>query len=287
MKITIVGFGKVGSALAVELSASGNTVIAVIDKSKEKLKRVSKTINIGITSSVLNQDIVKRSDIIIISLKDDDLLNYMSKISKIDFKGRILVHTSGVLTSDVFSSLKVKKSLVASMHPAQTFNKLSISNNHLLRGIYFGMEGGSEAIRSLKMIIRGLKSKSVTFAKNKKSLYHLGCVVSSNFLAANFYLLKLFSKELCISEKKFTEIMFPLFSTTANNLFKDGVIGSLTGPVIRGDITTIKTHINLLHSKFPNFVEYYKVVSKILTEVSFKQNKHFNHKKITEILNNE
>lgn len=287
MRITIVGLGKVGSALAIELTKSGKTVFAVIDKKKEILKRVSNASKIKIASSALTQDIVNRTDIIIISIKDDDLVNYILKIRNIDFEDKILVHTSGVLTSEVFSSLKVKKSLVASMHPAQTFTKLSISNNHLLRGIYFGLEGGSEAIKVLKMLIKVLNSNSVIFSKSKKSLYHLGCVVSSNFLAANFYVLKLFSKELGISEKKFTKIMFPLFSTTAKNIFKDGVIGSLTGPVIRGDITTIKTHINLLHSKFPNFIEYYKVVSNILTKVSLKQNKQFNHKKITDILNNE
>lgn len=287
MRISIVGAGKVGTALALELYESGMTITSMIDVTTSKAKKLSKACNIHIINTELNQEIVDKSDIVIISIKDDDLLNYVSKIRNIDFKDKFLVHTSGVLTSDVFSTLKIKKRFTASMHPAQTFNRISTTNNHLLRGIYFGVEGGPEAVLKLKKIIKELKSKVFIIPKSKKPLYHLGCVVSSNFIAANFYVLKLFSKDLGISEKMFSEILRPLFNTTANNLFKGGVIGSLTGPVTRGDINTLKTHINLLHSIFPNFVEYYKVVSKVLTEISVKQNNKLNHKKIREILNDE
>lgn len=286
MRITIVGAGKVGSALAIELHKSGHKINVIVDSSKPRAQKISKLCKCDKVSDYLSQEIVSTSDIVIISIKDDDLIKYINNLISIDFKNKILVHTSGVLTSDIFYSLKVKKRDVASFHPAQTFSRVSIRNNNFLKGIFFGIEGGSEAIRILKKITKGLQSRTIVLSKNKKSLYHLGCVVSSNFLVANFYVLKLIAGELGISEKNFSEILYPLFSTTVKNLHLFGVNGSLTGPVSRGDIKTIETHLSLLHSKFPKYVEYYKTVSLILSEVSAKQNNKINYKRISKIINN-
>ena len=85
----------------------------------------------------------------------------------------------------------------------------------------------------------------------------------------------------------FLDILKPLFYNTAKNIHTSGVSESLTGPVSRGDINTINSHLNLLHRKFPKYVEYYKVTSKVLTEVARIKNKDINFKKIAELLKNE
>ncbi len=142
MRITIVGAGKVGSALAIELHKSGHKINVIVDSSKPRAQKISKLCKCDKVSNNLSQEIVSTSDIVIISIKDDDLIKYINKLISIDFKSKILVHTSGVLTSDIFHSLKVRKRDVASFHPAQTFSRVSIRNNNFLKGIFFGIEGG-------------------------------------------------------------------------------------------------------------------------------------------------
>ncbi len=285
MNITIIGAGRVGSAFAIELFNKGYKIHAIIDKSKIKASRLSKFVDCETSVKVLSQNTADNSDLILLSMKDDDLIKFYSEVKHINFKGRVLVHTSGLLTSEIFKRYKVYKKDCASFHPAQTFPKVSYRNNHYLKGIYFGIEGGERATKLLKSISKRLGSNNIILNKNKKSLYHLGCVISSNFMIANFYILKEFSSTLGISEKRFFNVLKPLFTQTAQNLHKEGVIGSLTGPIIREDIQTIQAHLDLLHGKFPKFVEYYKTASTILSEVSIKQNKKFNDKLILEILN--
>ncbi len=285
MNITIIGAGRVGSAFAIELFNKGYKIHAIIDKSKIKASRLSKFVDCKTTFNVLTQRIVENSDLILLSIKDDDLMKFYREVKDIDFKGRVLAHTSGLLTSEIFKRYIVYKKDCASFHPAQTFPKVSYRNNHYLKGIYFGIEGGERASKLLKNISKRLGSNNIILNKNKKSLYHLGCVISSNFMIANFYILKEFSSAFGISEKRFYNVLKPLFTQTAENLHKEGVLGSLTGPIIREDIRTIQAHLDLLHGKFPKFVEYYKMTSKILSEVSRKQNKNFNVKLISEILN--
>jgi predicted short-subunit dehydrogenase-like oxidoreductase (DUF2520 family) len=285
--VTIIGVGKVGSALAIELSAARFNIVTLIDKNPPRLRKIKTKCRCKDVRSVIGADVIGKSDVIIICLKDDNIQKYIKEISKFNFKGKILLHTSGLLTSDIFKPLKTVGTNIGSFHPAQTFSKLSFTNNKLLTGIYFGIEGGKNAVSFIKKAADKLKSGYVIIPKNKKALYHLSCVVSSNFLIANFYLLKLFSKSLKLSESKFLEILKPLFYNTAKNIHSIGVSDSLTGPVSRGDTNTINSHLNLLHGKFPKYVQYYKATSRLLTEVAGIKNKRINLKKISELLKNE
>ncbi|MFZ4590629.1 MAG: Rossmann-like and DUF2520 domain-containing protein [Ignavibacteria bacterium] len=285
--VTIIGVGKVGSALAIELSAAGFNIVTLIDKNLPRLRKIKSKCRCKDVRASLKEDVIGKSDVIIICLKDDNIQKYITEISKFNFKGKIILHTSGLLTSDIFKPLKVAGVNIGSFHPAQTFSKLSLTNNKLLTGIYFGIEGGKNSICFIKKAAAKLKSGYVIIPKNKKALYHLSCVVSSNFLIANFYLLKMFSKSLKLTESKFLEILKPLFYNTAKNIHSIGVSDSLTGPVSRGDTNTINSHLNLLHGKYPKYVQYYKATSMLLTEVAGIKNKDINFKKISELLKNE
>jgi predicted short-subunit dehydrogenase-like oxidoreductase (DUF2520 family) len=285
--ITIIGVGKVGSALAIELNRAGFTIKTLIDRNIARLKKIKSKCDCNYLQLSLSQEVITKTDVLIVCLKDDEIHNYIKSIRKFNFKGKILLHTSGLLTSDVFKPLNTGKINKGSFHPTQTFTKISYTNNKLLAGIYFGIEGGKNALSFIKKSSAKLKSNYVIIPADKKALYHLSCVVSSNFLIANFYLLKMFSKSLKISEKKFLDILKPLFYNTAKNIHYYGVLDSLTGPVSRGDTRTIKSHLNLLHRKFPKYVQYYKTTSRLLTEVSGIKNRDINFKKVSELLKNE
>lgn len=284
MNITIIGAGKVGSALAIELFDKGYKIFGIVDKSRAKARKLGKVCDCNEIFSSVTQKTVNNSDLILLSISDDDLTEYHKVVKDIDFKGRMLAHTSGLLTSEIFKDYDVYRKDSASFHPVQTFPVISYKNNNFLKGIYLSIEGGERALKVIKGIIHKLGSNEISLSRNKKSLFHLGCVISSNFTVANFYILKEFSRELGISEKKFLNVLNPLFVKTVENINKKGVIGTLTGPVVRGDITTIQSHIELLHGKFPKFVEYYKHSSKILSEISVKQNMKVNIKRILDIL---
>lgn len=284
MKVSIIGAGKVGTSFAVELRKAGYIISTITDKSIVKAGKAAKASLCPVALKKFNREAAEKSDLIIISVKDDELKEYYREVKDIDFRGKILVHTSGIHTSEIFRNYKVFSKDSASFHPAQTFPKVSYLNCNYLKNIYFAVEGGKRAAGILSKIARRLNSKTIVLNRNNKALFHLSCVVSSNFLAANFYLLKEFSKVLGVEEKKYYEILKPLFTATAENIHGSGVVGNLTGPVLRGDVKTVSSHLGLLHRKFPDFLEYYKSVSRILTEVSEKQNKNFNYKKITDLL---
>ena len=185
MRVTIIGAGKVGSALAIELFYKGYKICGIVDISRAKARKLGKVCDCNEIFSSLTQKTVNNSDLILLSISDDDLTKYHKIVKNINFKGRILSHTSGLLTSEIFKDYNVYRKDSASFHPVQTFPVISYRNNNFLKGIYVGTEGGKSALKVIKGIIRKLGSTEILLKKKKKPLFHLGCVISSNFLIAS------------------------------------------------------------------------------------------------------
>jgi predicted short-subunit dehydrogenase-like oxidoreductase (DUF2520 family) len=275
MKISIIGIGNVGSAFAIELKRSGYDIVCLVDKSQAKANKIGKIIGCRNIYSIIDNPFISESDLILICVRDSDIKKAAEGLIKVKTgKSTVIAHTSGVLPSEILSPAGAKSDNIASFHPIQTLPFISKKDNKFLSGIYFGLEGGLPAVRKLKQIVRKLKSKYILIPSDKKTEYHLSCVLASNFVIANFYLSAELSKSLGISEKKLFESQKPLLMKTIDNIQKYGVVKSVTGPVSRGDMETVQNHLDLLHSKFPNFVEYYKQASVILSDVSRKKNKN-------------
>ncbi|MDD5361580.1 MAG: DUF2520 domain-containing protein [Ignavibacteria bacterium] len=274
MKISIIGIGNVGSAFAIELKRTGNEIISLVDNSTVRAKKIGKIIGCNNVFNCISNPFIPKSDLILICVSDRDIKGIAAELKKAGtLKDTVIAHTSGVLPSAILKSSGIKSANIASFHPIQTLPYISMKDNKLLSGIYFGIEGGPSAVRKLKNLVKKLKSKYIMIPSDKKSEYHLSCVLASNFVIANFYLSANLSKSLGIPEKKLFDSQKPLLMKTIENIREYGVVKSVTGPVERGDIDTVKKHLDLLHSKFPNFVEYYKQVSVILSDVSRKKNK--------------
>jgi len=53
----------------------------------------------------------------------------------------------------------------------------------------------------------------------------------------------------------------PLIEGTLSNIGKVGVQKALTGPIARGDVKTVKTHIEEIGLKKPEFLALYKTLA--------------------------
>jgi predicted short-subunit dehydrogenase-like oxidoreductase (DUF2520 family) len=253
-KVCIIGFGKVGTSVAYEFTDIGYDIQDIIISKTSHTNKLQNEANWKY-SSAINSKIIQRNNIFVFCLKDDNLQKYITKLKKYDFKEKYLLHTSGILTSNIFKALKIEKSKIASFHPIQTFNKISGYNRKLLNKIYFGFEGGAKIKLLLKSAVKKLNSKIIIIKPENKSLYHLICVFASNFLIAYLNVLNKISKSVFIEHQNQFDILKPLIQNTLNNLFNDGFIKSLTGPHIRNDVETVKSHLIILKKRFPEFID--------------------------------
>ena len=113
MKITFVGSGNVAWHLSDILQKNGNEIVEVWSKSEENARLLASKLNCNIISGLSE---LKSTDLIIISVQDDVILNVLNKIEECKTP---LVHTSGSIGTHIFKN----RENFGVFYPLQSFNR--------------------------------------------------------------------------------------------------------------------------------------------------------------------
>jgi predicted short-subunit dehydrogenase-like oxidoreductase (DUF2520 family) len=183
-KVGIVGAGKLGGSLARALCEAGVKVVALTDIVLERAIAKAKMCGDD-TCAIPMIELPDDLTMVIISVPDDSIVTVAEQLAssdKID-KKCVVAHTSGAFSSDLISGLKRRTKLLASFHPIQTFSG-SDDDWQRLFGIFFGLEGYEAALPRLRTLVDNLRGREFQIPADKKEIYHLSCVMASNFLVA-------------------------------------------------------------------------------------------------------
>jgi len=242
-KFTIIGAGKIAWSLIPAMQEAGFTVDCIISRKISDAERAAEKFGIRKFSDSV-KDLPGKS-IVLLAVPDDQLL----KISKQIFDAgrhldrRTFVHFSGVYSSDVLKYIKNNGGSTASFHIMQTFpskRRVKIKNS------YGSVESSDKKIRIMLIAFAsklGINAFEINGAN--KAAYHLSGVFASNFLVANFYSAeKLFRQ--AGGTGNFFDFIEPIIKRTISNIRNAGAKNSLSGPVERGDLNTVKVHTRYL-----------------------------------------
>lgn len=270
LNICIIGAGKLGSYLISNLLHRKFSVRYIINRDKKINAVLKKSFKKTLIAEKLSKEIIEGSDIIFICVQDRYVEQVFKKILKlnINLRNKYFIHTSGSLTSDVFKSKAVNSGQTASFHPIQTFSNINLKDRKIFENVYFGIEGGKKAITILKVITKKLNSNCLVIDKKYKTIYHIACVISSNYLVTQFYLLDMILKKIGIKHQKASKVFESIINETIENVNKKGAVLSLTGPVERKDNKIINEHISEIRSKIPELYKYYTELLKLTTVVA-------------------
>lgn len=255
--ILIIGFGKTGSHLYYALKASRLKLNISVHKSSAR---------------PLNKRAAGSADVIFICTQDDKIPGAVKMIldSRIDPEGKIIAHTSGAHSSGELVELSKLKAETASFHPVQTFEKKAAGKSGRFRNIYIAIEGSGHAKLFLSKIAKAINAKPFEIEKNFKALHHICCVISSNFLVTNMAQIeKIYRRKNGFKKQHFLNIYMPLILQTLSNISQHGIDTSLTGPVARNDINTVRKHIKELGGlEDSEIIDYYKFISKLTVNIA-------------------
>lgn len=269
----VIGTGKVGSAFCFEMKDKGYDICFLSGRNRGIIETLVNEINPVTFSSKAEKDFIKDSDIIIICVQDRFIKDTVKEIAdmNIDLTDKYFLHSSGSESTDVFDYECFNPDKCVSLHPIQTFDKISFANNHLMENIYFGIEGGKSGKDLAIKIINDLNSKYIEIPKEKKYLYHSACVVSSNFLITLLNISSEILGSIGIEKGKTFEIFKPIINKTLSNISENGLVNSLTGPFERNDLETISNHLNSLNKEIPSLIPFYTLLGMETVKVAFKK----------------
>ncbi|MBN2621547.1 DUF2520 domain-containing protein [candidate division WOR-3 bacterium] len=258
MNIGLIGCGRVGTTLCYLLRRR-NKIVGVHDTKRSKIHRTAKVL--GLKKNVPLETLCKMSTVIFIATPDDEILNAYKFIEPLLYDKTRVFHFSGALPSTVLP--KRRGIHRAAVHPFATFPRLTIPPKRTRFPLY--VEGDPSARVTAKRLFRG-RSFSVTFiSRNDKVYCHLVGVFASNFLVALLYDVSTLMKQAGMSSRDLHEAVLPIIRDTLLNIEDRGLRKSLSGPLQRGDIQTIKQHLKALCYD-PVLLSTYKVLSLSILE---------------------
>ncbi len=267
--VTIIGKGAVGSALSGFFTENGYQIIS------EWTSRSGRIVHDRTKEPVLvernhPESSEEMGDLIFITTPDDEISVVAGKLAElpITWSEKLVVHTSGNITSSVLNPLKEKGASVASMHPIQTFRKGDGPGR--FEQIYMSLEGDQELCLFLEKMVELMKAQSVFLTPDQKSLMHIAAVFSSNYVTALMHKMESFLIEAEVDDG--INVLEPLVKQAISNIFEKGPAESLTGPISRGDYDSVQKHLELLEHDKDLTILYKKLGSEALKIAEKRKN---------------
>ncbi len=255
--VAIVGPGRLGAPLAEALSAAGYYVVELVSRNPKRYSALARRFH---ARSVAADRGSLTADLVWLCVPDREIENVARKLAgQGSWKSRLAFHSSGAFTSDALSALRKKGAKVASVHPLMTFVRRSQS---LLRDVPFGIEGDASARRLASKIVRSLGGEPFAVDARSKALYHAW----GAFLSPLFITLLVSSEHVAksagISPAAARKKAIPILRQTLGNYVKRGAANSFSGPIVRGDVATVRGHLEALR-KSPELREVYAALARV------------------------
>lgn len=277
--ITIIGKGALGGALFDFFNEKSYLIRSVWDLKQVELRSADDR-SVVVLEKNLPTEESEMGDLIFIAVPDDQIERLSDELAGIPLQWdkRSVVHCSGNISSDACSSLKKKGARIAAMHPVQTFN--TGDGLQRFQDITVTLEGDDALISDLTLIIGQMGAHSLKITAEQKRVIHIASVIASNYLVSLMHISESLLQDAGIDES--LKILQPLVSQTVYNIFEKGVKESLTGPISRGDIESVKGHLNLLNQD-QHTSEIYKLLGSEALSIAQKK-KNLNNEMISQLI---
>jgi predicted short-subunit dehydrogenase-like oxidoreductase (DUF2520 family) len=258
-RITIVGAGNLGTALAMSLHRAGYGIDQIVFRNSRGSRRKATGLakKVGARAVAIGRANID-ADVVWFCVADDGIAEVARSLAqKGDWKGRVALHSSGALTSDELAVLRGRGARVASVHPMMTFVAGASSS---LAGVPFAIEGDAPAVRAGRAIVKDLGGKSYAIRRQDKVAYHAWGTFASPLLTALLATTERVAAAAGVNRREARRRMLPILRQTLANYAALDAAGAFSGPIVRGDVETIRRHLRVLR-KVPAAGEVYAALA--------------------------
>ncbi len=231
MKIVLIGAGNVATVLGKLFYNNGYHIVQVLGRHLDTAEMLANQLNCKAVLSI--KDITKEADLYIIAIPDDAISGIAEELR---LSNNLVVHTAGTLPLKTIDRISSDTGI---MWPLQSLRK-EIKE---IPEIPFVIDGNNKGVtEKLKGFLNSVSNSIIVLNDEERIKLHLSAVMVSNFTNHLYTLAQDYCKEYNLP----FNFLNPLITETALrlNLYKAKDVQ--TGPSIRGDITTLTSHLALL-----------------------------------------
>jgi predicted short-subunit dehydrogenase-like oxidoreductase (DUF2520 family) len=270
--VFIVGAGVVGTALAARLVRAGVPVAGLHGRQAD-LSDAAGALSGVLASTGEIPPILSESDVVIISVRDQRIPEVAERLVRERRlrPSQVLLHTSGANASgQVLALARPHVRAVGTLHPLVSFADARAAIEQL-KSVAFGIEGDEPAQAMAKRLVRALGASAVVLTAENMSLYHVGAVIAANYLVALADLAQGLLVKAGVPKDQALPALMPLLTSVVDNLGRLGLPGALTGPVERGDVSSVELHLRILEERAPEMLDLYRLVGRDVLRLAIEK----------------
>ena len=257
MKISIIGIGRLGGALAIALDEKDFDIETLVARNIEKANEIAELLKHKPEILSPNDFSKITSDVILIAAQDSQIEAIADELAEKMTHNPTVFHTSGSLSSEILKRLKAAGCRTGSIHPLVSISDWRLGAERFANA-FFCVEGDAEAVEIAEQIVETLGGKHFTIAAEYKTLYHASAVTASGHLVALLDAAIEMLTKCGLNKQDAQTILLPLVKSTVENLENQTTAAALTGTFARADAGTLEKHLKTLRETVsPELLEIY------------------------------
>jgi predicted short-subunit dehydrogenase-like oxidoreductase (DUF2520 family) len=271
-RLAIVGTGRLGTSLALALASSASVdeapagaappipapdspaqphgapadgardwrVCAIVARHPDSpsAERAARLTGVAVTPLARSAAVLTQADLVVLAVTDRAIETVARQLAEADCPLRAVAHTAGSVSAEALAPLAERGVATGSIHPLQTFAEPDAS---AFSGVWCCIDGHPGIMPLLRNLASCLGMHPFTVQPAERARYHAAASLASNALVA---LAAAAAEAMPLSDGLLP--LLPLMRTTLANLERIGLPGALTGPVERGDVGTVRRHLDAL-----------------------------------------
>ncbi|WP_288988072.1 Rossmann-like and DUF2520 domain-containing protein [uncultured Sphingopyxis sp.] len=260
-RIGIVGSGRVARALALGLKPASHEPPLLWGRSPARLIEARSQVD-GIDTTTTLGALTEACDAIAIAVADDAIAGIVTALAiaaSTTEASPFVFHVSGRSGAALLAPLHDAGWTTAAIHPAMTFTGNPPGEVARMAGARFAITGSSvDAAVQARRVVGLLGGVAVEIPEERRALYHAALCHASN------HLVTLIADAAQALERAGVDapraLLAPLVQAALDNSLDRG-FDALSGPLLRGDVQTIRDHVAALAAHDPDLVAAYRAMA--------------------------
>jgi predicted short-subunit dehydrogenase-like oxidoreductase (DUF2520 family) len=261
LHVALVGAGSVGTSVASLLKGRGHDIVSVWSRSPESASRAAA--RLGTTVASTPAEAAGNADVVLIGASDSGIGTVAGRIVAGLRPGAVVVHFAGALGIAPLERVMEAGAHPAALHPVQSLPDADVGPERL-PGSAWGVTCRRDIVGWARAFVEDeLDGVPVEVAEDDRVLWHAAAVITSNGVAALVSTGVSLLRGLGVADPQ--HVLGPLAKGTLANLDALGRDGAaFTGPVVRGDRSTVERHLVALSERFPELLAEYRLIARAI-----------------------
>lgn len=245
--VSLVGCGRAGGAIGLGLTRSGYEIAAAWSRTRGGRQRAHRLLDAPVLSEAA--DVAGLGEVVIVAVPDSAIAEVGAEIASGVRSGCLVLHTSGGTSVEALSAVREAGARIGSVHPLQTIPDATRGAD-ALRGATVAVTCDAADVPVVYRLARAWGGRPFMLADDAKTRYHAAAVFAANYLVTSVWAAMELLQDIGVGNAR--QALTPLVQASVRNVLSMTPAKAITGPVARGDIETVRRHLEALRRDDPS-----------------------------------